>query len=655
MFILGTLREEDLESGNPPMKACRLDLQAHSISADIHIDLLTQPEVEQYLNDLYSPNIFPKDLSQIIFRKTEGHPLFITSLMQFLATQNVISREDNVWSVRKSLSESDMEMPENVRSMIRTKMETLPEEDRRILQYASIEGEEFTSTVLSDLLGMDEIDLEERLTLMERRHRMLRKTEEEDWPDGSLVTKYRFIHGLYQNAFYADIVTKRRVQLHKLAGESLLKHYAGKADKIANKLASHFQLGRDFERAVQYLKQAGDHATTVHANAEAAHLYGQALKQIHELIGKEPARWRPAAAALHENRADALALLGQQQEAKNELISALELLDASEVLNIARIHRKIAKAVETQRLLNDAFEHYAKAQRLLEENLENQSLEWQRDWLQLNLEKTWLYYTQNLMPEMTQLISTMEPMIERIGTPAQRVRFYQSCVLLNNRRDRYRVSDQTIELIDRSRKAAEETGLLSEVAICTFVSGFAWLWRGDLERAENFLKLSLSQILRVGDAVLQSRCLTYLTVLYRRRKQIEETKTYAERSLELSISINMQEYVAAAKANLGWVRWRSNEISRSEELCAEAVRVWQSLPLASPFQELALWPLIGIALKENEIDEACKHASLILDPSQRQLDSVLENLLRSAIQSPPEKARELLEQAAGIAKSEGYL
>ncbi|MGH9856898.1 MAG: serine/threonine-protein kinase PknK, partial [Acidobacteriota bacterium] len=45
MLILGTLRDEDLESGNPPMKACRLDLQAHSISTEMHMDLLTQAQV----------------------------------------------------------------------------------------------------------------------------------------------------------------------------------------------------------------------------------------------------------------------------------------------------------------------------------------------------------------------------------------------------------------------------------------------------------------------------------------------------------------------------------------------------------------------------------------------------------------------------------
>lgn len=655
ILILGTFREEDLESGNPPMKACRLDLQAHSISDEIHMDLFTRLQVDQYLDRFYSPNRFPKELSAMIFRKTEGHPLFIASLTQFLASQNVITKQGDVWSIREPFSESDLEMPENVRSMIRTKMEALPEEDRRILQYASIEGEEFSSIVLAGLLGMDEIDLEERLSRVERGHRMIRKTEEEDWPDGSLVTKYRFVHALYQNAFYGDIVTKRRVQLHRLAGEALLKHYGAKAQTIANKLGNHFQQGRDFEKAARYLSLAGDHAKTVHANEEAAHLYGQALKQIHELTLKDPATWKPVAAGLLENRADAFAKLGRQEEAKKELTDAQRLLEPSDTVASARLHRKIAKAVETQRLFDEAMQHYGEAQRLVDRDLVNQSVEWQREWLQISLDKTWLFYTQNLTNEMMALIKIMEPFVERIGTRSQQLHFYQCSVLLNNRLDRYSISDETLELLERSRKAAEEIGSLEQLASTNFVSGFCYLWRSDLDRSEEFLKQSLSQILRVSDAVLHSRCLTYLTVLHRRRNQVDETQSYAERSLDLARSIHMQEYVAAATANLGWVRWRENSIEESKELCTEAIRIWQSLPLVSPFQELALWPLIGISLRENQIEPACRYVELILHPSQRRLDPSMEKLLRDAIESPREVAHELLQQAAKIAESQGYL
>jgi len=42
---------------------------------------------------------------------------------------------------------------------------------------------------------------------------------EEELPDGSLATRYRFSHALYQNFLYGDLVAKRRVMLHRQAGD----------------------------------------------------------------------------------------------------------------------------------------------------------------------------------------------------------------------------------------------------------------------------------------------------------------------------------------------------------------------------------------------------------------------------------------------------
>jgi len=48
------------------------------------------------------------------------------------------------------------------------KIDALGEEERRALQYASVEGAEFLSTITAKLLGVDEIDLEEQLAHLER-------------------------------------------------------------------------------------------------------------------------------------------------------------------------------------------------------------------------------------------------------------------------------------------------------------------------------------------------------------------------------------------------------------------------------------------------------------------------------------------------------
>jgi len=131
------------------------------------------------------------------------------------------------------------------------------------------------------------VELEERLDRLAKVHRLLEKRSEEELPDGALATRYSFAHALYQNYLYDEMVTKRRVLLHRQAGEQLLRRYGDQAPQIAAKLAMHFERGRDYGRAIEYLIQAGDHATQIYANAEAERHYSHALGLVEKLPAEE--------------------------------------------------------------------------------------------------------------------------------------------------------------------------------------------------------------------------------------------------------------------------------------------------------------------------------------------------------------------------------
>src|SRR6266581_3404956 len=287
LLVIGTFRPEDVERSGHPLKSYKLEMQSHKLCEEIALGSLSYEHVASYLDLRFSPNDFPRELPALIQRKTEGHPLFATSLVQFLSERGDIAKANEHWTLMRPISEMDLEMPESVRSMIRKKIEALAEADRRALQYASIEGEEFTSTVLARLLGMDELDLEEQLDRLDKITRLIETREEEELPDGALATRYRFAHALYQNVLYGDLVSKRRILLHRQAGEELLQHYGKQAPRIAAQLAMHFELGRDFERATEYLVQAGDNAAQLYANDEAEKHYSRALELVEKLAAED--------------------------------------------------------------------------------------------------------------------------------------------------------------------------------------------------------------------------------------------------------------------------------------------------------------------------------------------------------------------------------
>ncbi|MGI9168334.1 MAG: serine/threonine-protein kinase PknK, partial [Pyrinomonadaceae bacterium] len=283
LLIAGTFRPEDIERSNHTLKSCKAEMQAHKLCEEIALDSLSPAHIQDYLNATFAPHNFPPEFATHIHDKTEGHPLFATNLLQYLHERGDISKTNEHWSLSRAISEMELELPQSVRSMISKKMDSLAEEERRVLQYASVEGQEFRSTVVASLLGVDEVDLEELLARIEKTHRLIVTREEEELPDGSLATRYRFAHALYQKCLYDDLVTKRRIMLHRQAGEQLARHYGKRAPQIATQLALHFERGRDFARAVEFLIHAGDNATTLYANAEAADHYTRALSLSEKL------------------------------------------------------------------------------------------------------------------------------------------------------------------------------------------------------------------------------------------------------------------------------------------------------------------------------------------------------------------------------------
>ena len=191
LLITGTFRPEDIERSNHPLKSFKAEMRAHKLCEEIALDSFSTTHIQDYLNDLYAPHRFPPEFAARVHEKTEGHPLFAMNLLQYLQERGDIAKTNEQWTLSRPLTEIEMEVPESVRSMISKKVDALGEEERRTLQYASVEGQEFLSTVTARLLGVDEVDLEELLARIEKNHRFIVVRGEEELPDGALATRYR--------------------------------------------------------------------------------------------------------------------------------------------------------------------------------------------------------------------------------------------------------------------------------------------------------------------------------------------------------------------------------------------------------------------------------------------------------------------------------
>lgn len=319
LLLVVTARPEDIERNNPTLKKCYMEMHARGLCEEITLQVLGVQDVAAYLDAHFTPNEFPAELASVIHRKSEGHPLFAIGVIQILIERGDIVRDTlrpgGAWKLKQPLEQMELDVPISVRSMIEKKVGLLSDAQRQALQYASIEGEVFTSTVLAALLEADELDLEERLDVLGKLHRLIHAEGEEELPDGSVATIYRFTHALYQNFLYDQLLRKRRVLLHLRAGETLERVYAGQHARVAGALATHFERGRDFGKAIAFLIQAGDTAQSRYANAEAVSLFSRGL----ELAGRLPElREAECRVMLLQKRALAQMTLGRLKEAGDD-------------------------------------------------------------------------------------------------------------------------------------------------------------------------------------------------------------------------------------------------------------------------------------------------------------------------------------------------
>jgi tetratricopeptide (TPR) repeat protein len=335
LLMVVTYRPSDLLLSKHPFLAVKQEMQGRGVCQEINLDFLTHQDIERYLTVAFPQHRFPAALADVIHRRTEGSPLFMVDLLRYLRDQRVIAEEQGGWALLRPLSEIEQDLPESVRSMIQRKMDRLNEDERHLLSAASVQGTEFAAVVAARVLGLDAADVEDKLQVIERSHALVRRMGEQEFADGTLTLRFRFVHALYQNALYGALAPSRKAAWSAAVAQALLDCYRERSPTIAAELALLFEGARDFPRAADHFLQAAINAATVYANREAVDLARRAAANADKLRGDARASRLLAAAVkqaeYHHNLSqfdEALAAFDVAEKAATELQRPAAQIDA---------------------------------------------------------------------------------------------------------------------------------------------------------------------------------------------------------------------------------------------------------------------------------------------------------------------------------------
>jgi class 3 adenylate cyclase/tetratricopeptide (TPR) repeat protein/type II secretory pathway predicted ATPase ExeA len=615
---------------------------------DLWLDPLSAVESETLVGNLLYAEGLPPKLKERILSHAEGNPFYVEEIIRSLMDSGAIVQDEATGRWQATQEVADIAIPDTLQGVLMARIDRLQEETKRVLQLAAVIGRIFLYRVLA-AIAREERELDAHLLNLQREE-MIR--ERARLPE----LEYIFKHHLTQEAAYNGLLRKERRGFHRRVAEALERLYPDRMEEQAGLLAHHWERAEEPEKAQHYLYQAGEQSRRQYANQEAISYFQRALALLKEAPPDAPRKKAPT--KLYESLGDVLAFIDRYDEARTAYQNALARIPAQDRIGQGRLHRKTGTTWGSSRQPEKVMQAYDKAETALGQEPAEAAPEWWQEWVDIQLARTTVYYWKGKVREQTELVEKVRPVVEQHGTPVQRVRFFLELVVANNRRDRFIVSEQTLAYSRAYLEGAQESGSLHPIAHARFVLGFNLLWRGEFDEAKEQMNTALELMARMGDITAQTQCLTYLTIVYRKSGQVEEAMDYALRSLEAATSVQNPMYIGAARANLAWVAWRKVNLAEALEKGKAALESWQQSP-GYPFQWLALYPLISVALAHDRIPEAVEYARGLLEPAQQALPDPLQTVLEEAIKTwergEPEAARTHLDQAIELAQETGYL
>ncbi len=300
LCLICTMRSNEI-AGVPALERLCEELALVESAQQIETGPLSKQDVEAYLAQ--SPERLPSDTSSLvadwIYRRTDGHPLFLERLVDHLTERDWLGvaepgrdRPDTESAPTLVARLEAAGIPATLGQLLREWLSTLDVPDRDLLDAASVVGAVFDLRAVAAALAANQAasaeaeiaqtDVEDGADRLCARG-WLEFRGFETWPDRSHGAVFAFRHALFAEALSAEIPPGRRARLHcaiaeRLAGASSTSAFA--PSETASAIASHFERGGARAQAAPYHVAAALHASAQQAVGEALHHAERGLEAL---------------------------------------------------------------------------------------------------------------------------------------------------------------------------------------------------------------------------------------------------------------------------------------------------------------------------------------------------------------------------------------
>lgn len=168
LLLTGTYRPVEVIVRQHLLRGLKQELQLHGHCTELPLGGLTEADIAAYLAVRFPGSVLPPELAWVLLQRTEGNPLFIVTVVEYLVTQGILVQGKGGWELTEGVETVERGVPESLRQMIERPIAQLSPEDQRALEVASIVGIEFSAAAVAAGLTA-EAQVEERCTELARR------------------------------------------------------------------------------------------------------------------------------------------------------------------------------------------------------------------------------------------------------------------------------------------------------------------------------------------------------------------------------------------------------------------------------------------------------------------------------------------------------
>ena len=207
---------------------------------EIKLKAFTFKEVNELINSRYPKNTFSTEFYSNIFNLTNGLPLFVVEILDYLFDNEFIQEQDQIYSSKNIEIE---ELPPSIQGVISEKVEKLEGDLKKVLTFASVNGKDFTLQVIEHISKIDEDDLFEYLDELMQKHNIISEKNIEN----SLGDVFAFTQTLTQQFIYKKMSHARRKSLHRKIAAFINDNYHSEIEnnkEIRDAYNYHNQVGQ---------------------------------------------------------------------------------------------------------------------------------------------------------------------------------------------------------------------------------------------------------------------------------------------------------------------------------------------------------------------------------------------------------------------------